>query len=577
MSATVPGAGTPAGTVEFFDGATRLGSEALDDGSASLPISSLSVGSHAITASYTNTDGNFMNGTSATLSQGVDQDSTSTALTSSGNSSAFGQLVTFTATVTANAPGSGLPNGVVTFYDGPVNPADQIGTGTLSISGGVMTATLSTAGVPVGNDTITATYSGDGNFLASAGTFTITINQSIIVLDQSAGGALSLTGNASINVSGVVYVDSSSTSALSASGNAQITAYAIDVVGGVKRSGTARFNPGPTTGAKTLADPLSGLALPDTSGMPNYGTENLGGNSSATIQPGIYSQISASGNAKLTLSSGVYIVEGGGFSVSGNATVTGSGVMIVNVGGNYPSSGGSYGGISLSGNGSYSLSPQSSGTYAGIVIFQPKDNTKGLSVSGNASGMTGAIYAPAARLNESGNARLNAAIVVDTMTVSGNAIEQIPVRGAAGPGMATKNHGIPAAQAARATSARSSAGLIALDLVLADAGTTAGVTASGVNPTAAVGHVAQKAGKGSTVHNVTTSAPPTIDPGAVDALLLEGLSLGFPPDRAPPRPANSEIRDGRGRNRLNTMPGYFVGKARLTAKHTSLLRSLETR
>ena len=229
--------------------------------------------------------------------------STTTTVVSSVNPSSFGQAVTLTATVTANAPGSGSPTGTVTFYVGPVNPADQIGTGTLSSSSGVMTATLSTSSLPVGTDTITATYSGDGNFLTSTGTLTITINQSIIVLDPSAGGALSLTGNASINIPGVVYVDSGSSTALSASGNAQVTASVIDVHGSVQKKGNASLSPTPITGAQTLADPLSGLALPSTSGMKNYGTENLSGNSSGTIQPGIYKQITVSGNAKLKMSS----------------------------------------------------------------------------------------------------------------------------------------------------------------------------------------------------------------------------------------------------------------------------------
>ena len=35
--------------------------------------------------------------------------------------------------------------------------------------------------------------------------------------------------------------------------------------------------------------------------------------------------------------------------------------------------------------------------------------------------MTGTIYAPAAQLTESGNGQLNAALDVDTMTISGNA------------------------------------------------------------------------------------------------------------------------------------------------------------
>ena len=55
------------------------------------------------------------------------------------NPSVVGQSVTFTATVTAAAPGSGIPAGTVTFKDG----ASTIGTGTLS--GGVATFSTSLA------------------------------------------------------------------------------------------------------------------------------------------------------------------------------------------------------------------------------------------------------------------------------------------------------------------------------------------------------------------------------------------------------------------------------------------------
>jgi subtilase family serine protease len=96
--------------------------------------------------------------------------------------------------------------------------------------------------------------------------------------------------------------------------------------------------------------------------------------------------------------------------------------MIFNAGSKYPSAGGTYGGITLSGNGSFNLSPPTTGTYAGIVIFQSRDNNTALTLSGNASGMTGTVYAPAAQLAESGNAQLNAAGIVDTMTISGNGV-----------------------------------------------------------------------------------------------------------------------------------------------------------
>ena len=92
----------------------------------------------------------------------------------------------------------------------------------------------------------------------------------------------------------------------------------IDVHGGVQKSGNASFSPAPTTGARQ--SPTRCVAgRPDHSGL-TFGSESLSGNSSATINPGIYSARSrVSGNAKLTMNPGIYIIEGGGFSVSGNA------------------------------------------------------------------------------------------------------------------------------------------------------------------------------------------------------------------------------------------------------------------
>jgi hypothetical protein len=41
-----------------------------------------------------------------------------------------------------------------------------------------------------------------------------------------------------------------------------------------------------------------------------------------TINPGTYSSIKVSGNAKLTLQPGIYVIAGGGISVTGNASVS---------------------------------------------------------------------------------------------------------------------------------------------------------------------------------------------------------------------------------------------------------------
>jgi hypothetical protein len=336
----------------------------------------------------------------------------------SGSGQSTGVLTAFPAplfvTVTANGAGEPVAGGQVTFTP-PASGASALLTGSPATISATGTASVTAvANGVVGTYAVTATASG----VTTPASFSLANNPLILALNPSAAGALSLTNNASIKTSGIVYVDSSSSSALSASGNAQVTASSIDVHGNVKRSGNAILSPTPVTGAPALA--AASLPPPSIMGMNNPAPIILGGNSAKTIESGVYSQISLSGNAKLTMDGGIYIIEGGGFSVSGNARVTGSGVTIVNGGSNYPGSGGAYGSITLSAASTYNLSPATSGIYAGIVFFQPPDNTKAITVTARASGITGTIYAPAAPLSESGNAVVSTSLIVDTLTISVN-------------------------------------------------------------------------------------------------------------------------------------------------------------
>jgi hypothetical protein len=80
-------------------------------------------------------------------------------MTSSANPSVFGQPVTFTATVTGNAP-----TGILVFRDG----ATTLCSATASTSGNTATATCTTSNLSVGTHPITAAYSGDANNAAAA-------------------------------------------------------------------------------------------------------------------------------------------------------------------------------------------------------------------------------------------------------------------------------------------------------------------------------------------------------------------------------------------------------------------------
>ena len=71
--------------------------------------------------------------------------------------------MTFTATVVNSSPGGGTPTGTVTFMDGTTT----LGTGTLSTTDGVTTATFTTTALAVGSHSITAVYGGDTDDLTS--------------------------------------------------------------------------------------------------------------------------------------------------------------------------------------------------------------------------------------------------------------------------------------------------------------------------------------------------------------------------------------------------------------------------
>ena len=82
---------------------------------------------------------------------------TTTTVLAAPNPSTYGQSVTFTATVSANVGGPGVPTGTVTFADG----GTVLGTAALDANG---RATYSTSLLPAGLQSITASYSGDPNF-----------------------------------------------------------------------------------------------------------------------------------------------------------------------------------------------------------------------------------------------------------------------------------------------------------------------------------------------------------------------------------------------------------------------------
>jgi hypothetical protein len=149
---------TATGTVAFKNGSTTLATETLSAGQAVYTTTGLGAGTNSITAVYSGSS-NDVASTSAVLTETVAQATTTTTLVSSPNPSHYGQLVTFTATITPEF--GGTVTGTVTFKEGSVT----LGTSTVNSATGKATLTISS--FQVGSQVVHAGYSGSTNLVSS--------------------------------------------------------------------------------------------------------------------------------------------------------------------------------------------------------------------------------------------------------------------------------------------------------------------------------------------------------------------------------------------------------------------------
>jgi hypothetical protein len=281
FTATVSAAsGTPTGTVTFFDGSTPLGTTVLNaTGAATFTTSWLAPGTHNVQASY-NGDANDAPATSAVVAQTVNQDASTVALVSSTSPSSLGAAVTFTATVSAAAPGAGLPTGTVTFSDG----GTVLGTVTLDHTG---TAAFTTSGLGLGSQGITATYNGDANFLASSADVIQQVNQATSV---------TLTGPGASVVAGQPFTLTAVVSASSGTPTGDVTFLAD---GYMDLGDVAVDDTGTATLSAALYDTGNHSIVAIYDGDANYGTSTSNAISQQVNQAGTSTALTSSGSPSL--------------------------------------------------------------------------------------------------------------------------------------------------------------------------------------------------------------------------------------------------------------------------------------
>src|SRR5690606_19894937 len=107
--------------------------------------------------------------------------------------------------------------------------------------------------------------------------------------------------------------------------------------------------------------------------------------------------ISVSGKGSLTLEPGIYYMDGGGFSFSGQGDLTAQGVMIFNA----PTSNSHN--VEISGTGNIIMSPPTDGIYKGLTVFQARYSSNTVSVSGGGfMDISGTFYTANGTLKVSG-------------------------------------------------------------------------------------------------------------------------------------------------------------------------------
>jgi Flp pilus assembly protein TadG len=289
----------------------------------------------------------------------------------------------------------------------------------------------------------------------------------ILSLDPTADDAVSVSGTVTVNAAGCgVAVNSSKSDALYLNGNVFVDVGDVHLAGGdqlVGNSYTFDYT-GLQTNASTTADPYASISVPSVS-APVYsaqGTSSVtsSGNSTTctddqlktnnqnkwtssvtlTLPPGRYcGGATFQGQAAITLTPGVYIMDGGSFSAGAGTTIscptcTGvgtSGVTIIMT--NTNTSSGSWGSFNVAGGGNINIqAPSSDPTgypgFSGIAIYQDRNcgtTCAGNVLTGNANlQVEGQIYTPSANFKFGGTTTVSGAtdctkIISKTVTFAG--------------------------------------------------------------------------------------------------------------------------------------------------------------
>ena len=249
----------------------------------------------------------------------------------------------------------------------------------------------------------------------------------VLALEDEDSGALTTQGSVEISAPNCgLASNSTDDSALSMAGNVDVSVDNVRIAGDYNISGSVNFEYNSiSSDTSALRDPYEDLEIPDFGGCDE---NNTSVNSSATLSPGVYCNgLDISGNNTIEFEPGLYIIDGGDFSVTGSGSLSGEGVTFILTG-----SGSDYAQLNISGSRSVSFtSPLEGEDWAGITFFQDRDapqanNLQNKIVGTSDIALNGAVYFPSQGLWFGGDNSMTGGtdpctrLIARTVTFSGN-------------------------------------------------------------------------------------------------------------------------------------------------------------
>ncbi|MGA2705517.1 MAG: Ig-like domain-containing protein, partial [Isosphaeraceae bacterium] len=163
----------------YLDGSAVGAPFTLTGGLGSITVAHFNnlIGAHTVQVNYLGS-ANYSTSNSGDATQTVNKAGTTTSLVASANPSVYGQDVTFTAFVTATAPGTGTPDGQAQLYlDGSTVGAP------FTLTGGQGSITVAHFNDLIGAHTVQVDYLGSANYNTSnSGDATQTVNKAALTL-----------------------------------------------------------------------------------------------------------------------------------------------------------------------------------------------------------------------------------------------------------------------------------------------------------------------------------------------------------------------------------------------------------